>query len=97
MVTCCPKRFLYYLPETLRNWIEIEEKIVFHIVGYILQDKIIVRPLGVEPKTFGSGGQRSIQLSYGRIIELLIVRKFHMNVKSLIHDGRTVKWLLFFP
>jgi hypothetical protein len=34
----------------------------------------MVRPAGLEPATYGSANRRSIQLSHGRILILIILR-----------------------
>ena len=47
----------------------------------------LVRPAGIEPATFRLGGERSIQLSYGRLVCHYVRRLCHLMVAAA-GDGR---------
>jgi hypothetical protein len=64
-----------------------------HRLSVICQstDQNVARPTGFEPVAFGSGGRRSIQLSYGReflsLTHRLVARANERSRRGLAHYG----------
>jgi hypothetical protein len=66
-----PKRTEYSEDRSLLGWTCCLTW--FWVITFIDSKRFMVRPSGFEPPTFCSGGKRSIQLSYGRRPDILIV------------------------
>ncbi len=59
----------------------------------VIFSKKMVRPKGFEPLASGSGNQRSIQLSYGRLIKLLRENDFTvalLMILSIPHNKASI-------
>ena len=47
----------------------------------------MARPKGLEPLTYGSGGRRSIQLSYGRATPQVYIQSFTSSIRQCVAAG----------
>ena len=47
----------------------------------------MARPKGLEPLTYGSGGRRSIQLSYGRATPQVYIQSFTSSIQQCVAAG----------